>query len=791
CGCDVNGSLSTVCDITTGQCLCRENVTGRTCDRCQSGFFRLQSGRSCQPCGCSRSGSVSELCDEDGQCHCKEGVAGVRCDHCSRGYYGYQGINCTACICDHTGGNCDPNSGECVCPPNTEGDTCNRCETGYWDHNPTTGCKACSCSASGSSSPQCDLLSGQCPCKDGFSGRSCDWCAPGYYGYPACSACSCDVAGTNETFCSKTLGVCECGRTGECVCKSGVSGRRCEECVSGWFALSDQNPNGCSECFCSGLSRDCEEQGGLTRVPISIGRSPDILSLVSLSSLQSVKFGVYQHGGEMLLDTRQLNTSGLVGPLYWRLPAQVEGDQLMSYGGLLSYIITFYAEDGSGLSNQEPQVLMRGGTLRKHIIYIDMVAPSNSIGTQHNIKLMEHKWKYFNSVSQRAVTHADFLSVLNNIQYILIKASYGTGLQQSRISNITMERAVSAESGDLQERAKLIESCLCPPGYSGLSCQECAAGFFRQPQSELPPQSLKTMTVRPCVQCRCNNHSASCDPETGDCQDCKHHTSGRRCDICAPGYYGNISGSASDCSLCACPLLDNSFSPTCVSDGAGDFRCTSCLNGYEGRYCERCSAGYHGNPTLPGGICLICGCSGWGSLHQVCNELTGQCECKPGVRGQLCDQCEERHVLQQEECVSCDDGCTSVLLDDLDRLNDLFLSVNLSAITMAPYRQLLLLENRTKYFKAGISPNKTVVSRLDEDLHHLTSDLSTLQQQVIHLSESLMELHISTKNSWSHSELLLRRVCRLQDNIQGKEQQQDYNNNNNNQNQKQLKSPCL
>ncbi|MEQ2192934.1 hypothetical protein XENOCAPTIV_020194, partial [Xenoophorus captivus] len=86
---------------------------------------------------------------------------------------------------------------------------------------------------------------------------------------------------------------------------------------------------------------------------------------------------------------------------------------------------------------------------------------------------------------------------------------------------------------------------------------ECAAGFFRQPQSELPPQSLKTMTVHPCVQCRCNNHSASCDPETGDCQDCKHHTSGRRCDICAPGYYGNISGSASDCSLCACPLLDN------------------------------------------------------------------------------------------------------------------------------------------------------------------------------------------------------------------------------------------
>lgn len=50
----------------------------------------------------------------------------------------------------------------------------------------------------------------------------------------------------------------------------GVSGRHCEECVSGWFGLSRDNPDGCSHCFCSGLSQDCEEQGGLTRVLVSI-----------------------------------------------------------------------------------------------------------------------------------------------------------------------------------------------------------------------------------------------------------------------------------------------------------------------------------------------------------------------------------------------------------------------------------------------------------------------------------------------------------------------------------------
>uniref|UniRef100_A0A3B4Z2A9 Basement membrane-specific heparan sulfate proteoglycan core protein n=1 Tax=Stegastes partitus TaxID=144197 RepID=A0A3B4Z2A9_9TELE len=698
--CECNGNVDVSepghCDTVTGECLrCLGNTAGAHCEGCRHGYYgdavhakdcqgeshtpavmsaailrergsrlqwttaELQSGHGCRPCGCSQSGSLSESCDEEGRCQCVEGVAGDKCDRCGHGYYGFHGSGCKACTCDHTSGNCDPESGECICPAHTEGDTCDRCETGHWGHDPTTGCKPCSCSAAGSSTPQCDLTNGQCLCREGFSGRSCDQCAPGYYGYPACSACGCDMAGTDETFCNTTLGECDCGHTGECVCKAGVSGRRCEECVAGWFGLSAENPDGCSQCFCSGLSRDCEEQGGLTRVPITLARSPALLSLVSQSNLQGVVSGVYQQGGDMLLDTRQLSTSRLSGPLYWRLPPQFEGNQLLSYGGLLSYTVTFYAEDGSGLSNLEPQVLMRGGTLRKLVIYTDMVAPGNGVRTQHDIRLTEHKWKYFNSVSLTAVSHSDFLSVLSNVQYVIVKASYGTRLQQSRIANITMETAVEAELGEESEGAavpggvaRLIESCVCPPGYTGLSCQECAAGYFRQHQSELSSQSQKSMFVRPCVRCRCNNHSDSCDMETGDCQDCQHHTSGRSCELCAQGYHGNVSGSISDCSLCACPLQDNSFSPTCVSEGAiGDFRCTSCQAGYEGRYCERCSVGYYGNPSVLGGVCRRCTCSGQGSLHPLCDALTGQCECRHGNTGRSCDQCDDRHVLQGAACV--------------------------------------------------------------------------------------------------------------------------------------------
>lgn len=55
----------------------------------------------------------------------------------------------------------------------------------------------------------------------------------------------------------------------------------------------------------------------------------------------------------------------------------------------MSYAITFYAEDGTGLSNQEPQVMIRGGTLKKMVIYTDMVAPSNGITTKHEIRMTE------------------------------------------------------------------------------------------------------------------------------------------------------------------------------------------------------------------------------------------------------------------------------------------------------------------------------------------------------------------------------------------------------------------
>uniref|UniRef100_A0A0K0DL86 Laminin subunit beta-1 n=1 Tax=Angiostrongylus cantonensis TaxID=6313 RepID=A0A0K0DL86_ANGCA len=180
-------------------------------------FFYRDPSRSvsdpyvCLPCVCDKAGSQDDgICEgeEDperglvaGKCYCKPNVDGTRCDRCKNGFWNLQASNpdgCIACSCNLLGTfnneGCDKITGYCTCKRLVTGENCDQClcnqadKDGFYfkpEHyglsEDPDGCKPCDCDIGGSFNNTCDLVTGQCVCRDGFSGRRCETADSGLY----------------------------------------------------------------------------------------------------------------------------------------------------------------------------------------------------------------------------------------------------------------------------------------------------------------------------------------------------------------------------------------------------------------------------------------------------------------------------------------------------------------------------------------------------------------------------------------------------------------------------------
>ncbi len=145
CDCSLNGSVSgTSCDAVTGQCKCKPHTEGRRCDVCRDGYHNLDGRNSlgCLPCQCELRGTVNgtHICNKTtGQCMCKNNVEALRCNRCSSHTYNLSSANpthgCQPCHCDHMGTVpatvCDPVIGQCVCLPTRYSHDCGTCKPGW------------------------------------------------------------------------------------------------------------------------------------------------------------------------------------------------------------------------------------------------------------------------------------------------------------------------------------------------------------------------------------------------------------------------------------------------------------------------------------------------------------------------------------------------------------------------------------------------------------------------------------------------------------------------------------
>ncbi|KAG8566984.1 hypothetical protein GDO81_013453 [Engystomops pustulosus] len=154
--------------------------------------------------------------------------------------------------------------------------------------------------------------------------------------------------------------------------------------------------------------------------------------------------------------------------------------------------------------------------------------------------------------------------------------------------------------------------CSCKPNVIGRDCSRCATGFWGFPD---------------CKPCDCGTRL--CDEVTGQCI-CPPRTVKPDCTVCQPQTFGchPLVG----CEECDCSKigLQNITQPACDTQTG---QCT-CKPNIMGRRCEKCAPGFYGYPN-----CRPCECNRAGTEQTICDSVTGQCLCKANVEGRNCDQC--------------------------------------------------------------------------------------------------------------------------------------------------------
>ncbi|XP_030219656.1 laminin subunit gamma-1 [Gadus morhua] len=581
---------------------------------------------------CKCNGHASECVRNNGGrlvCNCKHNTGGADCNVCEPFYndrpWGRATAEtpneCLPCNCNGKSSECyfDPelyrasgHGGHCRgCADNTDGPNCERCLDDYYRDQSGDRCLPCGCSPVGSLSTQC-ATGGRCSCKPGVTGDKCDRCQPGYHTLTeaGCRPCSCDPSGSTQ----------ECDvDTGRCKCKENVEGFNCDRCNLGFFNLDPQNPQGCTPCFCFQHSSVCGSAEGYSISSISSSFSRDDEQWTGQQrDSSSVPVQWSSSTQEISLMSEDYF------PMYFIAPEKFLGNQLLSYGQNLS--LTFRVDRRDNRMSAEDLVL-EGAGLR---VAVPLIAQGNAYPSENVQSYVFRLHDQTNYPWRPSLSHPEFQKLLHNLTAIKIRGTYSekSSGHMGDVSLVTARRGPGLP-------ARWVEQCTCPPGYQGQHCEQCSPKY-RRAQPALGAFSA-------CEPCNCNGHSDSCHPTSGACE-CKHDTAGLSCERCKDGYYGDSTkGTDEDCEACPCP----SGATCAVVPRTTEVVCTNCPPGTTGKRCELCDDGFFGDPLGQKGAvraCRACKCSDNMDPNAVgnCDRETGEClKCIHNTDGFFCDRCKE------------------------------------------------------------------------------------------------------------------------------------------------------
>ena len=427
-----------------------------------------------------------------------------------------------------------------------------------------------------------------------------------------CRDCVCNEAGSTSLQCDLQVG--------QCPCKQSTEGSSCSQCKNGTFNLQSINLNGCQQCFCSGQGNSCTSADGFVFSETVTNFVSDLAgwTLVGVNSFENDPFN------EGIVITSDNVT-------FLEAPEEFIGYKINSYNQLITLAIVT-SGDLVSLSDGY-DVLIEGSELQ----LVTNFSSNLSSAQLQNITVQLHESAgWVDRETNTPATMNDIQRVLVNLSLLQIRVSLSSMVIVSRVS---LGGAVPSTNSD-SPHISWVENCTCThANYTGLSCQQCADGYYRDSTSNL------------CILCECNGLSLTCDELSGVCTECSGNTTGDSCERCSNGFIGDPLASIS-CQPCPCPGTSSSgqFSSTCMMIQGGTVVCTDCAEGHVGDRCEACSPGYFGDPI--GAVngtpsqCSDCSCNGNVDFDNLnsCDNVTGMCrECLFNTTGHQCERCLDEY----------------------------------------------------------------------------------------------------------------------------------------------------
>ncbi|XP_012413663.1 laminin subunit alpha-1 [Trichechus manatus latirostris] len=273
--CNCSGNVDPLepghCDSVTGECLkCIGNTGGAHCERCADGFYGdAVTAKNCRPCDCAHTRNT---CDpKSGECLCPPHTWGLQCKRCEDGYWDHDlELGCKVLDAGTVQKHVQEQPFYWRLPSQFQGDqllayggklrysvafysvdgvgTSNfepqvlirggraRKQVIYMDASaPDNGVRqqqevgmkevrmsfSPTCILEGDHDFRCD------GCFPGYEGQYCERCSSGYHGNPrapggSCRKCECSPHGSAHSSCD--------GVSGQCVCRPGATGLRCDQC---------------------------------------------------------------------------------------------------------------------------------------------------------------------------------------------------------------------------------------------------------------------------------------------------------------------------------------------------------------------------------------------------------------------------------------------------------------------------------------------------------------------------------------------------------------------------------